>query len=176
MKKYIILCLLLALFGASFAAEPFSATVLERRIFSAVNAQRVKAGLAPLKTNLKLETIARAHSIDMAKRNYTSHVTPEGLDPSARAKKAGFNTVKKEGNVTRRGVGENIYETQSSLESEGVVTYYIADMDELVKKAVDGWMNSPGHRKNILNKDYTISGLGVAVSKDKKVKITQVFF
>ena len=156
--------------------KPSYTSRLEAEIFRLVNIKRVKKDIKPLKPVKKLIKIARAHSKDMAKRDYTSHETPDGLSPSERAKKAGFNIVKKKGRIIRKGIGENIYENYYALELNGVVKPKLQDVKETAKKAVDGWMNSPGHRKNILNSDYTITGVGAAVSKDKKVKITQVFF
>lgn len=177
MKKTLLFLSIFIFTAALFAETEFSSRALERMVFSAVNAQRVKAGLQPLKINLELAKIARAHSQDMAARNYTNHVNPEGLDPSQRAKKTGFDIVKKKKNSVRKGVGENIYEMQSYMQREdGLITYYIDTMDNITRKAIEGWMSSAGHRKNIMNPDYTMAGVGVAAGKDKKVKITQVFF
>lgn len=158
------------------AADTFNSRSLEAQIRSAVNKERVKYNLQPLKRSEKLTLIARAHSKDMVKRNYTSHDTPEGIGPDERAKRAGFNIVKKKKNVIITGVGENIFEEQNVIREDGVERPFLESMDKTTKKAVEGWMKSPGHRKNILNPEYTITGVGVAVSKDKKVKITQVFF
>lgn len=141
-----------------------------------MNLKRKEYNLPPLKLNKKLTEIARSHSLDMAKRNYTSHITPEGLDPNKRAEKSGFSIIKKTKNGIRKGIGENIYETQAIMETDGVIKYYLEDIDVVVKKAIDGWLKSEGHRKNILNPDYTQTGIGVAISKDKKIKITQIFF
>lgn len=158
-----------------FAAQSYSQR-LEKRIHELVNAERVKNGLKPFKYSGKLSAIARAHSRDMASRNYTSHITPEGLNPSDRAKKAGYNIIKKKKNGYRTGVGENIHESWAEKEVNGKAMPYLPGADDAAKKAVDGWMKSPGHRENILNPDYTLAGIGVAVSKDKRIKITQVFF
>ena len=173
-KPFIVLFTFLTFFSLLNAGE-FSNT-LEVKIHALVNAERVKYGLKPLKKNLTLGKIARGHSVDMTVRNYTDHVDPDGLDPTGRAKKTGFKTTIKRGNITRVGVGENIYETQSYMEENGVKTPYLEKLDIVANKAIVGWMNSPGHRKNILNPDYTMEGTGAAVSKDKKVKVTQMFF
>jgi len=149
---------------------------LEKRIHILINAERKKYGLKPLKYSKKLQKIAEAHSKDMAKRNYVSHVTPEGLDPTARAKKAEYNVEKLEGNRIRVGVGENIFEAYAAMEENGKVTPYLEPLEDASKKIVKKWMQSPPHKKNIIDKNYTLTGIGVAVSKDKKVKITQLFF
>lgn len=159
----------------SSAAQSYS-QLLEKKIHELVNAERVKNGLKPFKYSEKLSTIAKAHSVDMAKKDYTDHINKEGLNPSDRAKKAGYNIVKKKKNGTRTGVGENIHESYMEKVSDGKVTPYLPPVSVAAKRAVEGWMNSPGHRANILNPDYTLAGTGVGISKDKKIKITQVFF
>ena len=173
-KFFITLFFCVTIFSSINAGEYTNA--LELKIHTLVNAERVKHGLKPLQKNPQLAIIAGKHSEDMALRNFTGHVNPDGLDPTARAKKAGFKTTIKKGNTTRVGVGENIYETQSVMEEDGVKTPYLEKLDIVAKKAVEGWMKSPGHRKNILNPDYTMEGTGAAVSEDKKVKVTQMFF
>lgn len=149
---------------------------LEAKIFKLVNAERVKYGLKPLKASEKLSKIALGHSKDMVIRNYMSHVTPDGLTPNDRAKKAGYNIKKKKQNSTRIGVGENIAMRQDEMDSNGNISYYLQPVDKVAPLIVEGWMNSPGHRANILNSDYNLVGTGVAVSKDKKILATQVFF
>jgi len=155
-------------------------SILETKVFKLVNSERIKAGLKPLKQDEKLAAIAKKHSNDMAKHDYTAHVNRAGLDPSDRAEAAGYNIVikKKEGNrtTTRRGVGENIYERQAFTVEGDVVEYYVETYDKIAKIAVESWMNSPGHRKNIMNPDYTLAGIGISVGDKKKVRITQVFF
>jgi uncharacterized protein YkwD len=175
MKKLLFFILFIFLFTRIYPQQTYIIK-LEEKIFKAINLKRKEYNLPPLKLNKKLSEIARNHSRDMAKRNYTSHITPEGFDPNKRAEKSGFNIIKKTKNGIRKGIGENIYETQAMMEIDGVIKYYLEDINLVVKKAVDGWLKSEGHRKNILNPDYTQTGIGVAISKDKKIKITQVFF
>lgn len=175
MKKLTLTLIPLFLFFSFLNASEYT-NALELRLSALVNAERVKYGLKPLKKNTELAAIARAHSRDMAARGFSGHYTPENLGPTDRAKKAGFKVTIKRGNTTRIGVGENIYETQSVMEENGVKTPFLEKLNTVAKKGVEGWMKSPGHRKNILNPDYTMEGMGVAVSKDKKVLATQVFF
>ncbi len=175
MKKLLIVLFSFFLFFTVLNANEFTAT-LELRIHNLVNAERVKYGFKPLKRNNKLAEIARAHSLDMCVRDYFNHIDPDGLSPTDRSKKAGFKTTIKRKNYTREGVGENIFASQAYMESDGVKTPEMEKMEVVAQKAITGWMNSPGHRKNILDPDYTQEGTGVAVSKDKKVNITQNFF
>ncbi len=175
MKKITVFSAVLLLFAFQAAASEY-ADAVTRAVERLVNAERTKAGLAPFKRSAKLPAISLAHSRDMATRSYIAHINPEGLDPSARAKKAGYNIVKKRGNTIRTGVGENLYEHQSVMRDEKGERPYLESAQKVAQAAVKGWMSSPGHRKNILNPDYGYFGTGVAVSKDKKIKITQMFF
>ena len=175
--KTLRLCLLFVLLlPFSLNASQTYEQRLEKKIHALINAERVKHGLKPFKYSAKLSEIARLHSRDMADKDYTDHIDKDGLNPSDRAKKAGYNIIKKKKNGYRTGVGENIHESYMEKEENGVITPMLPSVNEAAKKAVDGWMNSPGHRANILNPDYTFAGIGVAISKDKKIKATQMFF
>lgn len=176
MKKLILFLIFLSLFNTIFSLYDEYAEKIEIKIFKLINEQRKQAGVPPLKINKKLIQIARLHSKDMVERNYTNHITPEGLDPNDRARNAGFDIIKRKNNIIRKGVGENIFEYHAISEIDGVKKPFFEKVNIVVKNAVDSWMKSEGHRKNILNPDYTITGIGVAISKDKKVKITQLFF
>ena len=72
----------------------------------------------------------------MLERSYSGHRTPEGLGPSDRAQAGGY----------RSGIGENIVEQRFSVED-----------------ALEAWLGSPGHRRNILDPDCRELGLGLAV-------------
>lgn len=98
------------------------------------NLERAKAGLPSLVWNQALAEVAEAHCADMSERGYFSHGTPEGITPFDRAKAAG---------IAFTAVAENIAAGQPDPES-----------------VMQGWMNSPGHRKNILDPELT--ELGVA--------------
>jgi uncharacterized protein YkwD len=179
MKKLSLILAMIMIVLLSTAAnkkKPSYTAALEAKIFILVNNERVNHGLKPLKTDSKLTLIARAHSLDMAKRDFTGHVNPDGLDPTGRAKKAGYKTEIIYADRIRKGVGENIAEHQTGVEENGVVTYNLEDVSKVAPLLVTGWMNSPGHRANILNPDYTKVGTGASVSSDKKVRVTQVFF
>lgn len=176
MKKILLLIFLLILFYTSAFPKSYYIINLEKEILKLINQKRKEYNLKPLKLHEKLNEIALLHSKDMVKRNYTSHISPDGLSPNDRAKKAGFNIKIKKKNGYRIGIGENIYETQAMMEENGKISYYLEKYPVVAKKVVNSWMASEGHRKNILNPDYKITGIGIAISKDKKIKITQVFF
>lgn len=106
----------------------------ESEMLQLVNAQRKKAGLAPLIADGALQNLALAHANDMFKRGYFSHYTPEGLSPFDRMEKAGINY---------HYAGENL-----ALAPD-------------VSLAMQGLMNSPGHRANILSPNFHKVGIGV---------------
>lgn len=111
-----------------------SISAIEQEVLNLTNAERQKAGLQPLQADSKLMNSARQKSTDMAKNNYFSHTSPTYGSP--------FDQMKANG-VSYRSAAENIAMGQRSAE-------------EVVK----GWMNSPGHRQNILTPDFTHIGIG----------------
>nr|WP_026039049.1 CAP domain-containing protein [Sporolactobacillus vineae] len=107
----------------------------EKKVVDLTNQERTKAGLSPLKSdNATLSKMARDKSADMRDKNYFDHQSPTYGSP--------FDMMKKYG-ITYRAAGENIAAGQKTPE-----------------EVVNGWMNSPGHRANILNANYTTIGVG----------------
>lgn len=115
------------------------------KVHTLVNTERTDAGLSALSYDPKLATIAKAHSEDMLGRSYFSHTSPDGCGLSCRMKKSGFSY---------RAIGENIFTMYG----------YRIDIDDSAAHIVDGWMQSPGHRANILSDDYSTQGIGIAIT------------
>lgn len=130
---------------------PVTATSLERRAFELINAERIANGEEPLAWDEDLHRVAQQHSENMARLNFFDHVDPEGRDMVARAK----------GVKGWSALGENIA--------------YNLGYDDPAAFAVERWMLSIKHRRNILNAGFTRSGLGVARAADGSVFFTQVF-
>jgi uncharacterized protein YkwD len=105
----------------------------EGQVLTLVNAERAKIGCAPLIQDKALAKLAADFSKDMAQRDFFDHTDPDGDDPWERATLAG---------ITNLG-GENIARGQADAAA-----------------VMDAWMNSPGHRANILNCDFKTLGLG----------------
>ncbi|MGH4051930.1 MAG: CAP domain-containing protein [Clostridium sp.] len=122
---------------------------LEKEVVTLVNQERSKQGLAPLKENVKLSNVARTKSEDMAKNNYFSHTSPTYGSP--------FDMMKQFG-ITYTAAGENIAMGQPTAAS-----------------VMNGWMNSPGHRANILSKNFTEIGVGLAKNTNGSIYWTQQF-
>lgn len=114
-----------------------------------VNQQRASYGLSALSVNTQLTNTATLKSEDMAKLNYFDHTSPTYGTP--------FEMMKQFG-ISYRTAGENIAMGQSSPE-----------------QVMNGWMNSEGHRKNILNASFTQIGVGVAKNANGQFIWTQQF-
>jgi len=148
-----------------------------------VNAARQSEGLPPLVYEEGLSRIAGAHSKDMVARGFFQHVNPEGENPLQRAQKMRFEPPPfKKGERVGFGIGENIYQSAvhggiSSETTAGTryLTYKWLSPEALAKQIVNGWMASPGHRQNILSKEFTHQGFGYAV-KETRIWVTQNFY
>ena len=106
------------------------------------NAERAKAGLAPLAAAPELDRAAQVHAEDMLRRGYFEHESPEGKTVRERARAEGYDW---------RAIGENI--------ALGQLT---------VDEVMDSWMKSPEHRENILDRDYRDLGVGLALGESRK--------
>ena len=152
---------------------------LEKQVHELTNQYRVQNGLKALSWDDKLSNIARNHSEDMASRNYFAHDTPEGRDPTDRGSAQGYRCQKAIGNLIYSGIAENIFQNNlydTVWYTNGIPTSYDWNtLDDLAQSTVDGWMDSSGHRENILTKTYDKEGIGVAIASDDKVYITQNF-
>lgn len=157
----------------------FDTARIESLIYTYTNEQRSQNGLHKLILDPKLTAIAKAHSNDMADRNYLSHYNPEGLDPTARGLRNGYNCHKElGGGYYAEGIAENIAQNwlYTSYMTRGIYTSYNWHSEEsLARDIVDGWMSSAGHRQNILTATYDRIGIGVAISEDDAVYATQDF-
>ena len=157
----------------------FDAQRIEYLVHEYTNQERLSYGLSQLSLDPEITVIARGHSSDMAHREYFSHETPEGLTPSERADEKGYSCQKISGLLIYSGIAENIFQGHlfdSYYTVNGEITSYDWDTEEgIAKTTVDGWMNSPGHRENILTEIFDREGIGVEITHDHKVYVTQNF-
>ena len=121
----------------------------ENQVIQLTNQERAKHGLKPLKANWELSRVARYKSMDMRDRNYFSHTSPTYGSP--------FTMIKNFG-ISYRAAAENIAAGQTTPQ-----------------QVVQAWMNSEGHRRNILNPNYTEIGVGYAAGGTKRHYWTQMF-
>ncbi|WP_292471333.1 CAP domain-containing protein [Methanolobus sp.] len=152
---------------------------LEKEIHDLINKKRRQHGLALLNWDRKLSDIARRHSQDMANNGYFSHTNLRGKGPTERAKAKGFHCSKSRGTIIYEGIAENIFQNNlfvSTRKINHTFPYGRKNQSRIAYSTVDGWMNSRGHRQNILTEHYDREGIGIAISADNKVYITENFF
>ncbi len=150
---------------------------LEKKIHDLINAERKKKGLSALQWNESLNRIARKYSQEMSERNFFSHNDPEGKCFMDRYKEDGFTCRLRVGSTTCLGA-ENIAQNnlyKSILYLNGIPSYDWNAEDEIAASIVKRWMNSKGHRESILTPYFKRQGIGVAISNDGKVYVTENF-
>lgn len=113
------------------------------------NRDRVINGRSTLKENSQLSQAAQEYAEELLARDFYDHVTPEGETPKDRVEHI----------KGMRGVGENLVQQKGN--------FRVQINEELLKQFQEGWMNSPGHRENLLNSDFTHFGYGIAYDKEK---------
>jgi len=121
---------------------------LEKQMLDLVNQERQAAGLNPLAADPELTEVARRHSADMFARGYFAHDTPEGLTPFDRMRAA---------NVRFLTAGENLA------------------LAPTLSVAHTGLMNSPGHRANILRREFGRVGIGIMDGGMRGLMVSQEF-
>jgi uncharacterized protein YkwD len=152
-------------------------TRLEKKIHDMANREREKRGLPLLLWNKRLHRIARNHSQDMAERDFFSHEDAEGRGFCDRYQAAGFECRIRVGDVICRGA-ENISQLDlrnSSFFKDGRLILDRETEDKIAESVVRRWMDSKGHRANILTPYFKRQAIGAAVSGDGKVYITEDF-
>ncbi len=153
---------------------------LEPMLHERINDIRESHGLETLSWDFELNIIAFAHSQDMAARDFFSHQNPDGLSPDNRATEAGYTCEVRVGS-TIYSIGENlgkisIYEGYTFDKQTGeVIQYDYRTDDEIADSVVSAWMESPGHRKNILREFWRAEGIAVVITPDGLVLVTQNF-
>jgi uncharacterized protein YkwD len=135
----LVLTIIAALFFAATSpafADQAQDRIVER-VLKHVNLQRAMNGVAPLAVNAPLSEAAQKHAEDMARRDFVDHQSPDGRALQDRIARVGYPW---------RVIAENLAAGLSSPES-----------------TVESWMTSPGHRDNMLSRDYLEAGIGYAV-------------
>ncbi len=153
------------------------ASGLEQRIHQLINQERRSRGLTALAWDDALARVARLHSRDMGDRRYFSHDSPEGTDFSERYRRGGYTCALRTGNTIHMGA-ENIFQNnlyESVTTRNGKATYDWTNEGRIAETTVRGWMESPGHRKNILTPHWKRQGIGVSITPAGKILITQNF-
>ena len=153
----LLACLSLAVIPGSAAAKSpgcadastrpgnASEAVLSNATVCLINRERARRGLRSLSVNNRLSRAAVSHTRDMIEKRYFAHESKSGLDVVDRLLSTGYL-----GRVRNWLVGENLAWGSGSRSTP--------------REAVAGWMNSPGHRRNMLNRRFREIGIGVVFS------------
>jgi uncharacterized protein YkwD len=126
--------------------------LLELQCLDEVNRLRQAYGLSPLELSVELREVAREYSRWMAEEDFFSHVDPRGRTVKQRVDDVG---------IKWKVLGENLA--------------YSNGYTNPVAASVSGWMDSPGHRKNILDRAFQKSAVGVWIADDGTVYFTEIF-
>lgn len=148
--------------------DGFSRQEVEQLVHEKINDIRKKSNLPKLSYRSELNIIARKHSQDMADRNYFSHYTPEN--------KSFYDRYQENGFICNNYGGENIAKAQWGYSIQTNAGGFKTVTNEAMAEAiVSMWMNSRGHKENILMKTWQTEGVGVVKTKDGWVYVTQNF-
>ena len=123
--------------SAQVVPRPVSSQT-EKRLFDRINAIRAEHRLPRLTNDERLSESAREFSCRLARDDFFGHVSTSGQTFTDRVRAAGLDY---------RAAAENIAKNVGAKNP--------------VERAVQGWMKSPGHRANILSKEFTVSGIGI---------------
>jgi uncharacterized protein YkwD len=123
---------------------------IPRTMACLINAERRARGLRPLRLDPRLSKAAREHSLDMVRRRYFSHSSPEGLSPAQRVRSTGYLRASR-----AWVVGENIAWGWHGRETAAAV--------------VRAWMASPPHREEILRPSFRDIGIGAVAGAPRPV-------
>jgi uncharacterized protein YkwD len=132
--------------------EPDVLSRWEQEIAQRINRLRGEHGLLPLLWREDLAAVAREHSRAMVEDGFMGHVDPQGRRPADRVRAA---------QIGYERVGENVATNKGT--------------EDPPRAAVEGWMTSPGHRRQILDPDFVETGVGIAVGDDGTYAFTQLF-
>jgi len=127
---------------------------IEKQVHHFTNLEREKHGLQTLEYNTELSKIAKIHSQDMLERDFFDHASPDGCDPACRYQKSNYSCNSQMGVIA----GENLH------------WWHYADNifwqspQQVGRETVASWMESPGHRENILFSMYQNEGIGVVIT------------
>ena len=159
--------------NASGSNPTIDRAATERYIHEFINAERTERGLEPLASDAELREVARYYSARMAREDFFAHTAPDGGTLSDRYDRFDYDCrVPVENGRVATG-GENLAYTfyRTPVRADGGVELYDSER-ELARGIVDGWMNSTGHRKNLLRPYWAHEGIGVyAIEEGGRLRV-----
>ena len=174
MKQGIVLAVVviatLSVFAISYGIIPIQIhdenkiLEIEKQVHIYTNLERENHGLPPLEYNNELSGIAKLHSLDMLERDFFEHADPDGCKADCRYQKSNYSCNSPTGVIA----GENLHWWQYSD------NIFWQSPEQIGRETVASWMESPGHRENILYPRYQSEGIGVVITFQESF-ITQNF-
>jgi len=149
-------------------------------VFDLINAERVDAGEEPLHVCPNLQAAAQRHAQDMADNEFVSHTGTDGTDATTRILQADYllhrNSIYQSTAVAENCASVDLSQTEGTCEAtfDGSVVHEEEGGCSL-EAVVNGWMESSGHRINILYSDFTDTGIGIATGANGLTYICQTF-
>jgi len=117
--------------------------------------------------------------MDMMENRFFGHSNLQGMSAKDRGDASGYTCVKQYGNIKMSGISENIFlgylYDQVLTESGEETLYHWLSEEEIAEKTLEGWMESKGHKKNLLNPNHEKTGFGIATTKKHQIYITQTY-
>lgn len=144
---------LVAIVGVAACSSLFAQSRGEAEVFELVNRERARKHLSTLLWDDRLSRLARDYSRQMAREGFFDHYDPKGrtvIDRAVAARIKNWSTI-----------GENLFVCD--------------DHPSFARTAIRGWMGSPTHRTNMLDRGWTSTGIGIATAPDGSIFVTQVF-
>lgn len=145
----------------------------ERYVHQYINEERTERGLEPLQFDTELREVARYYSGRMAREGFFAHTAPDGDTLADRYDRFGYDCRVAVGDGRVATGGENLAYTfyEAPVRTESGVEVYDSER-ELARGIVDGWMNSTGHRENLLRPYWEREGIGVyAIEEEGRLRV-----
>ena len=164
-------------------APSIEAQKIASSIHIETNSARTERGLDSLAWSSDIARIAITHSQDMAQQGYFGHINTRGESATERAARLGYTSLHRTSQYVIVGIGENLFATHRYSEysvhhmPDEPIFYVVTwkDSGQIAREAVDAWLQSPSHRRNVLSTAYTTQGIGVAIAANGTIFVTQNF-
>jgi uncharacterized protein YkwD len=151
MKRKFLSSFVLVTVIAAFTTSVLSQSQDEQEVFQLVNRERSRVRLGGLQWDERLAKVAREYSRRMAREGFFDHYDSNGKTVMDRASRIpGWTSI-----------GENLFVCE--------------DQPQYTNAAIRGWLKSPTHKMNMLDRTWTATGIGIATARDGSIFITQVF-
>lgn len=169
--------------AADTTLPEYNLRAIEQAIHEGINAERTDRGLSPLTYADSLHRLGIVHSRDMARRGFFGHNNPDGDGVNDRATALGLSCVRQlDERTTACGFGENLYRGTLFNRYQDVFQngqrirreFDWKTASEIAADVVQGWMDSPGHRSNILEKRYATEAIALHAD-GTDFFVTQIF-